>query len=56
MKGSVTWGTGSVYPWGSVLEEELTIRIYNLREAGFTDTLDEKWLMTSFVLLEQIMV
>ena len=39
--GNVGYGLG--LPLGSVHQEELTIKIYNLREAGFIDTLDEKW-------------
>ena len=42
-EGFSNLGYGFGLPLGSVHQEELTIKIYNLRESGFTDTLDEKW-------------
>ncbi len=42
-EGFGNMGYGFGLPLGSVHQEELTIRIYSLREGGFTDQLDEKW-------------
>ena len=39
--GNVGYGFG--LPLGSLYTKELTIKIYHLREAGFMDTLDDKW-------------
>lgn len=39
--GNMGYGLG--LPKGSIYTEELTIQIYQLRESGYMDTLDEKW-------------
>ena len=41
--GFGNFGYGFGLPKNSIYAEELTISIYQLRETGFTDTLDEKW-------------
>ena len=41
--GFGNFGYGFGLPKNSLFTEELTIKIYQLRESGFTDTLDEKW-------------
>lgn len=44
-------GYGIGLPLGSVYTEELTIKIYNLRESGFMDTLDDKWSVFGWLML-----
>ena len=45
--GFGNFGYGFGLPKDSPYASELTIDIYQTRESGFTDTLDEKWLVAT---------
>lgn len=52
--GFGNFGYGFGLPKNSLFTEELTIKIYQLRESGFTDMLDEHWYAISFDSISQL--